>query len=191
MRIADLIFAFLLSNNVLFSHFLGLSELLGPVSFQKIARRSLILGVLMVFSGGLFWGLSWAVLQPFHLSFLTTITAVASLAAGYWLYIWLRRSTGREASLPDPQEFLFHTLLFGGVLLAVGVSRDPLEFLAVALASVLGYSLGLILLHAVFLRMARERIPITFQGLPFQLFTLGLVWLVLSGLDLRFAGNAG
>jgi Na+-translocating ferredoxin:NAD+ oxidoreductase RnfA subunit len=56
---------------------------------------------------------------------------------------------------------------------------------------VVGYSVGLVLLHAVFVRMSRERIPLILQGIPFQLLTAGLVWLVLSGLDFRFVGQGG
>lgn len=191
MRFADLTVAFLLANNLLFCHFLGLSEMLGPISFQKILRRSLTLSVILAVSGALFWLLTWALVLPFHLSFLTTFFAVGAVAAGYWLYVWARQALGREASWPDPREFLFHSLLLGGILLAVGASRDLSEFVGVVAASVVGYSVGLVLLHAVFVRMSRERIPLILQGIPFQLLTAGLVWLVLSGLDFRFVGQGG
>jgi Na+-translocating ferredoxin:NAD+ oxidoreductase RnfA subunit len=191
VRFADLTVAFLLANNVLFCHFLGLSEMLGPVSFQKILRRSLTLSVILAVSSVLFWLFNWALLIPFQLTYLSTFFAVANVGAGYWLYVWIRRALGREGSWPDPREFLFHSLLLGGMLLAVGASRDLVEVVGVVLASVVGYSVGLVLLHAVLVRMSRERVPLLLQGIPFQLFTAGLVWLVLNGLDFRFTGQAG
>jgi Na+-translocating ferredoxin:NAD+ oxidoreductase RnfA subunit len=181
----------MLSNNLLFSHFLGLSEMLGPVSFQKIFRRSLLLGILVLLGGGLFASVRGLLLVPFHLEVLTTLFLVLSLAAGYWAYTWVRLSSRHEDTWPDPKEFLFHTLLLGGILLVSEAALSAWEYLAFGLASVVGYALALVFLHAVFQRMAREKVPVLFQGLPFQLFSAGLVWLILSGLDFHFGGTAG
>jgi len=165
VRFADLTFAFLLSNNLFFSHFLGVSEAFGPSPFKKILPRSLALGLLLLMCGGAFSLVDSVLLRPFQLSFLTDSA-----------HLW-----------PERREVLLHSVLLGGVLLTSS-SSTGLEFPVAVLAAILGYFLSLVFLGAVFQRMARERIPLWFQGVPFSLFTAGLVWLILNGLSLQFSG---
>ena len=187
MRFADLTLAFLLSNNLFFSHFLGVSESLGPNPFHRLVPVAL--GVLLFFCGGLFLLADIVIIQPFRLSFLTTLVAVMAIALGYLAFDALRRSMDKANLWPETREIMLHSLLLGGILLIAAQARDLVEFPVAVLAAVLGYSLSLVLLSAVVQRMVREKTPVWFQGIPFSLFTAGLVWLILNGLGLQFSGT--
>jgi len=184
----DIVFASLLANHVLFFHYLGLSEFLSEGGRVDVIRRTVVLGVLLVLGAVLFWVADHFVLQSFHLEFLRTLVlfvVVWALTMGYSAVVG---ALGK--SVPAPREVAVHTLLVGGIVLVGASSVDLLEVLTAGAAVSLGYGGSLVLLKAVFQRLSRERIPSFVQGLPLQLLTLGLVWLVLHGLQFAFSGKA-
>jgi len=183
----DIAFAFLLANNLLFFHFLGLGELLGDPTKGTTLRRTLGLGALLLVTVSLFWIPDHFLLRPFHLEFLRTLVLLAAVGAGYLLTAAAHRLV--PGPWPQPKEILVHSLLIGATVL-IGTAFDEWTQAALAcLAAAAGYGAALVLLRSVFSRLARERIPAFLQGLPLQLLTLGLVWLVLHGLGFAFAGK--
>jgi electron transport complex protein RnfA len=187
VNLIDIVFASLLANNLLFFHFLGVSEFLAEGK-ADLARRTAVLALLLVTASVLFWLPDHFLLVPFHLPFLRTLVLLAVL----WLvtFVYGAGSQALGAGWPAPREFLVHSLLVGGIVLVGTSSPDLLEVVAAAVAVAAGYGGALVLLTSVFRRLSRERIPTLVQGLPLQLVTLGLVWLVLHGLAFAFAGKA-
>jgi electron transport complex protein RnfA len=184
----DIFFASLLANNLLFFHFLGLGEFLSEVDRPQVVRRTVILGVLLVVGAVLFWVPDHFLLVAFHLTFLRTLVLLLVVFMVTAAYAAVVPSLG--AGVPSPREFVVHSLLVGAVVLVGSSSPDVFEVLTAAVAVVLGYGLAVALLRSVFQRLSRERIPAFVQGLPLQLLTLGLVWLVLHGLAFAFTGKA-
>jgi len=188
VNFVDIIFASLLANNLLFFHFLGLGEFLADRGASDLVRRTAVLTVLLLISALAYWVPDHFLLQPFHLEFLRTLVVFLVL----WLVTLAYGALGRaqSGSWPQAREFLVHSFLVGGVLLVGSSSPDLAEVATAALAVCLGYGVALVLLVAVFRRLSRERLPAFIQGLPLQLLTLGLVWLILQGLGLSFRGVA-
>lgn len=187
MNFVDIVFASLLANNLLFFHFFGLGEFLGDASPKNQAQRTLVLLVLLTLGGLLWWVPDHFLLQPLHLEFLRTLLLLAVI----WLVtaLWTLVRGSSEGRWPQAREFVLHSALVGGVLLVGGSSPDVFEVLTAGVAVSMGYGGALVLLGAVRLRLARESIPAFLQGIPLQLVTLGLVWLVLNGLGFAFVGK--
>ena len=190
MNFVDIVFASLLANNLLFFHFLGLGEFLGSEGAPNLARRTLVLTLVLLVASAGYWVGDHYLLQIFHLEFLRTILVFLVLALILAIYSAGFGAQKRQTAWPLPQELLVHSFLVGGVLLVGSSSPDLFEVLTAALATATGYGVALVLLRAVFSRLARESIPAFVQGLPLRLFALGLVWLVLQGLGFAFTGKA-
>jgi len=185
LNFVDIVFASLLANHLLFFHFLGLGEFLTGTDGHGV-RRTMVLLVLLLLASVLFWLPDHFLLDPWGLEFLRTLVLMVVL----WLVtsaydLFLRSVPG---PWPQAREFLVHSLLVGGAVLVGTSSPDLLEVVVASLAVALGYGGALFALKAVSHRLARERIPVLAQGLPLQLATLGLVWLVLRGLGMAFGG---
>jgi len=184
----DIVFASLLANNLLFFHYLGVSEFLSESGVGAWGRRVGVLAVLLLVSGVAYGAVDHFLLVPAHLEVLRTLVVFAVIALVVLAYSPLVGSN--PGPWPRPREFLVHSFLVGGVLLVGSSSPDLFEIATAAVAVVLGYGGALVLLGAVFGRLSRERVPAFMQGLPLQLLTLGLVWLVLQGLGFAFAGKS-
>lgn len=187
MNFVDIVFASLLANNLLFFHFLGLGEFLGEGGRPAVLRRMVILAFLLVLATVAYWVPDHYLLQPFHLEFLRSLVILILL----WLMslAWSAVQSSLPGPVPQVREFLVHSFLVGGVLLVGSSSPDLVEVLTAAVAVALGYGGALVLLSAIFHRLSRETLPSFIHGLPLQLLTLGVVWLVLQGLGLAFVGK--
>ena len=189
MNFVDIIFASLLANNLLFFHFLGLGEFLKSEETPKLLGRTAVLAVLLALAAAGYWVGDHFLLQPLHLEFLRTFALLLDLTVILGIYSVGFGTQERHPSWPLPAELLVHSFLVGGVLLVGSSSPDIFEVLTAAVATAVGYGSALVLLGAVFRRLARESIPSFLQGLPLRLLTLGVVWLVLHGLGFAFAGK--
>jgi Na+-translocating ferredoxin:NAD+ oxidoreductase RnfA subunit len=187
VNFVDIVFASLFANNLLFFHYLGLGEFLGDGGAAHLVRRTLTLAVLLVLSSVLFWIPDHFLLQVFHLTALRTLLVLAIL--GLVTLVYSAVVPALPGTWPQARELLVHSLLVGGLFLVGPSSPDVLAVAVAALAVALGYGGALVLLVAVFRRVSRENLPAFIQGLPLQLLTLGLVWLVLQGLGFAFAGK--
>jgi len=183
----DVVFASLLANNLLVFHFFGLGEFLQDPNAVAVGRRTGILGLLLVVSTAAYWSVDHFLLIPFHLEVLRTILLFGVLALVTTVYGTLVGTN--PGPWPQAREFLVHSFLVGAVVLVGSSAGDLLEMLTASVAVTLGYGGALVVLAAVFSRLARERIPAFLQGLPLHLVTLGLIWLVLQGLGLAFSGK--
>lgn len=187
MNFADIVFASILANNLLLFHFFGLGEFLGEAGPASLGKRVGILAVLLLAASAGYSVVDHFVLVALHLTVLRTLLAFAVVGLVTAGYSAVARS--RTGGWPQAREFLVHSFLVGGVLLVGSSSPDTLEVITASVAAVVGYGGALAVLSAVFSRLARERIPAFLQGLPLQLLTLGLVWLVLQGLGFAFVGK--
>ncbi len=184
MNFIEIVFASILANNLLFFHYLGVSEFLASAGQWSLFRKTLLLWVLLSLAVVLYWVPDQFLLQPLHWEFLRTLLLLGVLGLVSFAYSASVRSF--KGSWPQAKEYLVHSFLIGGVLLVGASSSNLLEILLLALAVVLGYGIALLLLNSVLSRLSRERIPPFIQGLPLKLMTLGLVWLVLQGLGFSF-----
>ena len=189
MNFVDIVFASLLANNLLFFHFLGLDEFLNSEGLPNLLGRTFVLAVTLLICAAGYWLGDHFLLQVWHLQFLRTLLLLGIFALVIGMYAMSVSGVGRS-SWPTPRELLVHSFLVGGVLLVGSSSPDLAEVLTASLAVAIGYGAALALLGAVFRRLAREPIPAFAQGLPLRLLTLGVVWLVLHGLEFAFAGKA-
>ena len=187
MNFVDIVFASFLANNLLFFHYFGLGEFLGGPGGASLGKRIGVLSALLLVSTLMFWSGDHFVLGPFHLEGLRTLLVFLVLAVVILTYSALLGPKPR--TWPPARDFLVHSFLVGGVFLVGSSNGEVLAVLVSALAVVLGYGGALVILAAVFGRLSRERIPAFLQGLPLQLMTLGLVWLVLQGLGFAFSGK--
>ena len=187
MNFVDIVFASLLANNLLFFHYFGLGEFLGTGGAANMVRRTLVLGLFLVLGAVFFWLPDHFLFQPFHLEFLRTLAVL--LILGLVTLVYSAVYGALRGPWPQVREVLVHSLLVGGIFLVVPGAPDILSALVSAVAVTLGYGGALVLLVAVFRRLDRENIPRFIQGLPLQLLTLGLVWLILQGLGFAFAGK--
>ncbi len=188
MNFVDIVFASLLANNLLFFHFLGLGEVLGEGGTRSAFRRTAALALLLAAAAGAYWVPDHFLLQPFHLEFLRTLLLLAVI----WVVttLWSLVPGSDQGPWPRARELAVHSFLVGGVLLVGSSSPEWTEVLTAALAVSLGYGGALVLVSSVFRRLSRESIPAFLQGLPLQLATFGLIWLVLQGLGFAFVGKA-
>jgi len=188
VNFVDIVFASFLANNLLFFHYFGLGEFLSDPGSSSLGRRIGLSTLLLVVSTLGYWAGDHFLLVPFHLEVLRTMLVFLVLAV---VVLCFSVITGpRPESRPPVMDFLTHSFLVGGVLVVGSSSSDGLEVVVAAVAVVLGYGGALVVLGAVFSRLSRERIPAFLQGLPLQLLTLGLVWLVLQGLGMAFSGKS-
>jgi len=181
VNFADIVFASLLANNILVASQFGLAEYLAATPRLP---RLWTMGAFLVAGAALFWFPDHYLLQPFHLEFLRAILLLLLLGLVFLVY----SAMGPEV-LPSPEEFLIHSALVGGIVLT-GSHSTLFEVLAAAAGVALGYILAVVFLSAIHRRLARERVPEILRGLPLQLVTLGMVWLVLHGLQFAFSGKA-
>jgi Na+-translocating ferredoxin:NAD+ oxidoreductase RnfA subunit len=188
VNFVDIVFASLLANNLLFFHFFGLGEFLGESGTVSLGRRIGVLAFLLLVSSAAYAAADHFILVPLHLPTLRTLLVFVILALVTSAYSAVLGTKG--GPWPPAREFLVHSFLVGGVLLVGSSSADPFEVVATSVAVVLGYGGALVVMGAVFGRLSREKIPAFIQGLPLQLLTLGLVWLVLQGLGFAFSGKS-
>ena len=182
MNFADIVFASLLANNILVASQFGLAEYLAD-SAPRLSRLW-TMGAFLVVGAVLFWFPDYYLLQPLHLEFLRAILILILLGLVFLVY----SAVGPE-TLPSPEEFLIHSALVGGIVLT-GSRTSLFDVLAAAVGVGVGYILAVVLLSAIHRRLERERVPEILKGLPLRLVTLGMVWLVLHGLQFAFSGKA-
>lgn len=185
MHFLDLVFASLFVNHLVFFHFFGLSEVLAESRPKNLLFRTVALTAVLCVATLLFWLPDQFLLRPFHAEFARSFLLLGIL----WVTTSLWAVLPKPTSWPSAKELLAHSLLLGGILLIGSSNSSVLDVLTVALAVGLGYGGTIALLGAVDSRLARESIPVVIQGLPLQLMTLGMVWLVLQGLGFAFSGN--
>lgn len=175
----------ILSNNFIFSQFLGICPFLGV---SKKTDTALGMGLAVVFVMGLSSMVTWLVneflLLPLHLEYMQTVAFILVIAAlVQFVELFLKRFvptlyTALGIYLPL---ITTNCAVLGAALLNVQNERNFLTSTAFGVFSGLGFTLAIVLFASVRERLEYAKFPKCFQGFPQALITAGLIAMAFMG----------
>ena len=175
----------ILTNNFIFSQFLGCCPFLGCSSKVDTATG---MGIAVVFVMGLASAICWVIytyiLVPLQLDFLRTLAFILVIAALVQLVeMFLKKSVPSLYSALGIYLPLITTncAVLGVVLLNVQNSYNFIESLVYGVTGGLGFMLAIVLFASVRERIAFSDYPECFEGFPICLVSAGLVALAFMG----------
>ena len=187
-----LLFSLFFSQNLVLSGYLGFSGLsrVSGSSFSKLILSSLVITIFLVVYSLLSFLLSLVLaffsLGGLHFFLLISLGfGLAKLSSAFSRFSWA------QGLFPHTQEFLFNSVLLGGVLFFTSYNTDIFSVLAVALGGGLGYSFVRIIFWGLGMRWTREVIPVHLKGWPLTLVALGTLGLVFSCFNGFFTWGRG
>ena len=174
-----------LTNNFIFSQFLGCCPFLGCSSKVDTATG---MGIAVVFVMGLASAICWVIytyiLVPLQLAFLNTLAFILVIAALVQLVeMFLKKSVPSLYSALGIYLPLITTncAVLGVVLLNVQNNYNFIESLVYGITGGLGFMLAIVLFASVRERIAFSDYPECFEGFPICLVSAGLVALAFMG----------
>ena len=175
----------ILTNNFIFSQFLGCCPFLGCSSKVDTATG---MGIAVVFVMGLASAICWVIytyiLVPLNLAFLNTLAFILVIAALVQLVeMFLKKSVPSLYSALGIYLPLITTncAVLGVVLLNVQNNYNFIESVVYGITGGLGFMLAIVLFASVRERIAFSDYPECFEGFPICLVSAGLVALALMG----------
>ena len=175
----------ILTNNFIFSQFLGCCPFLGCSSKVDTATG---MGIAVVFVMGLASAICWVIytyiLVPLNLVFLNTLAFILVIAALVQLVeMFLKKSVPSLYSALGIYLPLITTncAVLGVVLLNVQNNYNFIESLVYGVTGGLGFMLAIVLFASVRERIAFSDYPECFEGFPICLVSAGLVALAFMG----------
>ena len=175
----------ILTNNFIFSQFLGCCPFLGCSSKVDTATG---MGIAVVFVMGLASAICWVIytyiLVPLQLACLNTLAFILVIAALVQLVeMFLKKSVPSLYSALGIYLPLITTncAVLGVVLLNVQNNYNFIESLVYGITGGLGFMLAIVLFASVRERIAFSDYPECFEGFPICLVSAGLVALAFMG----------
>ena len=175
----------ILTNNFIFSQFLGCCPFLGCSSKVDTATG---MGIAVVFVMGLASAICWVIytyiLVPLQLAFLNTLAFILVIAALVQLVeMFLKKSVPSLYSALGIYLPLITTncAVLGVVLLNVQNNYNFIESVVYGVTGGLGFMLAIVLFASVRERIAFSDYPECFEGFPICLVSAGLVALAFMG----------
>ena len=175
----------ILTNNFIFSQFLGFCPFLGCSSKVDTATG---MGLAVVFVMGLASAICWViytyVLVPLGLTFLNTLAFILVIAAlVQFVEMFLKKSVPSLYSALGIYLPLITTncAVLGVVLLNVQNHYNFLESVVYGVTGGLGFMLAIVLFASVRERIAFADYPESFEGFPICLVSAGLLALAFMG----------
>ena len=175
----------ILTNNFIFSQFLGCCPFLGCSNKVDTATG---MGIAVVFVMGLASAICWVIytyiLVPLNLAFLNTLAFILVIAALVQLVeMFLKKSVPALYSALGIYLPLITTncAVLGVVLLNVQNDYSFIESLVYGVTGGLGFMLAIVLFASVRERIAFSDYPECFEGFPICLVSAGLVALAFMG----------
>ena len=175
----------ILTNNFIFSQFLGCCPFLGCSSKVDTATG---MGIAVVFVMGLASAICWVIytyiLVPLNLAFLNTLAFILVIAALVQLVeMFLKKSVPSLYSALGIYLPLITTncAVLGVVLLNVQNNYNFIESLVYGVTGGIGFMLAIVLFASVRERIAFSDYPECFEGFPICLVSAGLVALAFMG----------
>ena len=175
----------ILTNNFIFSQFLGCCPFLGCSSKVDTATG---MGIAVVFVMGLASAICWVIytyiLVPLQLAFLNTLAFILVIAALVQLVeMFLKKSVPSLYSALGIYLPLITTncAVLGVVLLNVQNNYNFIESLVYGVTGGLGFMLAIVLFASVRERIAFSDYPECVEGFPICLVSAGLVALAFMG----------
>jgi len=175
----------ILSNNFIFSRFLGCCPFLGVSSKVETAAG---MGMAVTFVMGLaslFTSLVYQyVLYPLGLTYLSTISFILIIASlVQFVEMFLKKSSPalyKSLGIYLPL-ITTNCAVLGVATLNVSAQYDILSSVLNGVFSALGFLLAIVLMAGVRERLETSHIPETFKGFPIGLFTAGLMAVAFMG----------
>ena len=175
----------ILTNNFIFSQFLGCCPFLGCSNKVDTATG---MGIAVVFVMGLASAICWVIytyiLVPLNLAFLNTLAFILVIAALVQLVeMFLKKSVPSLYSALGIYLPLITTncAVLGVVLLNVQNDYNFIESLVYGVTGGIGFMLAIVLFASVRERIAFSDYPECFEGFPICLVSAGLVALAFMG----------
>ena len=175
----------ILTNNFIFSQFLGCCPFLGCSSKVETATG---MGLAVVFVMGLASAICWVVytyvLVPLNLAFLNTLAFILVIASlVQFVEMFLKKSVPSLYSALGIYLPLITTncAVLGVVLLNVQNNYNFIESVVYGITGGLGFMLAIVLFASVRERIAFAEYPECFEGFPICLISAGLVALAFMG----------
>jgi electron transport complex protein RnfA len=177
-------------NNFVFTRYLGLC-----IFFGVSKRRDTAIGMgitftlVMIFTAMLSWVLDRFVLGPLHLGFFQILVFIGVVAFVVQFLDTMLRKTHPVLHRRFGIYLMLITtncIILAVPLLNAQAASGPLDALALAIGSGVGFALALFLMSCARERMEYARVPQPFQGLPIAFALAGLFALAFmgfSGLD--------
>ncbi|MFP4112785.1 MAG: electron transport complex protein RnfA [Spirochaetota bacterium] len=193
MSYVSIIVTFVLVNNLVLTHFLGLCPVIGSSRRVESAFGLGVAASFVMSVGSLItWALRSWLLMPLGIAFLQTFVFVLVLAAlGHYLGVViesvspaLHRSVGKYLPLIS-----VNCVVLGIALVASRADYAALESLVAGLAAGIGFLLAAVVVASIRERLEREWVPRVFRGTPIAFITTGLVALAFLAFDQTFLGN--
>ncbi|MBR2155696.1 MAG: electron transport complex subunit RsxA [Clostridia bacterium] len=174
-----------LSNNFIFSRFLGCCPFLGVSSKVETAAG---MGMAVTFVMGLaslFTSLVYQyVLYPLGLTYLSTISFILIIASlVQFVEMFLKKSSPalyKSLGIYLPL-ITTNCAVLGVATINVSAQYDILSSVLNGVFSALGFLLAIVLMAGVRERLETSHIPETFKGFPIGLFTAGLMAVAFMG----------
>ena len=183
----------ILVNNIVFSQFLGICPFLGvskkldtAIGMGAAVTFVLTLSTLVTFI------LQKAILEPFGLQYLQTITFILVIAALVQMVeIIIKKISPSLYQALGVYLPLITTncIILGVAILVIQKNFNLLESLTYAISTAVGYGMALIIFSSIREQLALTKVPKAMQGIPIALVTAGILamaFMGFSGIDRVF-----
>ncbi len=193
MHYIGIIIVAILVNNIVFSQFLGICPFLGvskkldtAIGMGAAVTFVLTLSTLVTFI------LQKAILEPFGLEYLQTITFILVIAALVQMVeIIIKKISPSLYQALGVYLPLITTncIILGVAILVIQKNFNLLESLTYAVSTAVGYGMALIIFSSIREQLSLTKVPKAMQGIPIALVTAGILamaFMGFSGIDRVF-----
>ncbi|MCB4792370.1 MAG: RnfABCDGE type electron transport complex subunit A [Elusimicrobia bacterium] len=181
----SIFFAALIINNIILMRFMGLCSFLGVSDKMKPSiGMSLAVAFVMIMSTAVTWPLYNYILIPFHLEFLRTISfilVIVSLVQAVEIFMKKNAPVLYGALGIYLPLITANCAILAVTFLNTDHNYDFLRSLIHTLGVAGGYSIAIILLTAIRLRLNFAPVPRLIRGYPLIFFTAALMSLAFMG----------
>ena len=180
-----IVFAAIITENFIFSKFLGICPFLG-VSEKPSTAAGMGFAVMFVMSvsSALCWIVYSYVLIPFNLQYLQTIAFILIIASLVQIIeMFLKRFIPVLYQALGVYLPLITTncAVLGAVILNVQNERSFIESVVFGLASAVGFTMDMLIFAGVRARLRFATPPKSFRGVPILLISAGLIAMAFTG----------
>jgi electron transport complex protein RnfA len=175
----------ILVNNIVFARFLGLCPFVGVSKrVDTAAGMSMAVVFVMAVASAVTWVFQHAVLEPFGLGYLQTVSFILVIAAlvQFVEMVMLKTSPGLYQALGIYLPLITtNCAVLGVAILSIRSNYGLLEAVVNGIAGALGWSLAVILFAGIRERWEITPIPKPLEGFPAALIATGLMALAFFG----------
>jgi electron transport complex protein RnfA len=174
-----------LINNFVFTRYLGLCVFFGVSKKRDTAvGMGITFSLVMILSALLSWVLYTFIMKPLSLSFLQVLVFIGVVAFMVQMLDTVLKKVHRTLHAKFGIYLVLITtncIILAVPLLNAAADSGPVESLALALGSGVGFAIALFLMSCARERVELARVPQSFQGLPIAFALAGLFALAFMG----------